>query len=662
MISLETIGVTTAKAKQFAKKGIYSVEQLIRFLPRKYNDYSRSTGILPPSEESCIVVIVEQVRQYHNKTSVLTARCKEVETGAHVHVTWFQQNFLYNKINSLRGERVYVAGKVTYDEKYGNYSISMPSIFVPDTFGARRIYPVYSKISGMSEEYLTTKIKAALDVNAAYVEAWPPNVIQNNSQMSLRAAINELHFPTSMANLQKAQERMVFDDLLYFAMRIEKSHRDTAIGSPFGLKHMKNMIAAINSLPFQLTEDQKKALREMTDSMRAGKRINALLQGDVGSGKTIVAFLMMLAMADSGYQSALMAPTQVLARQHYDDLCKLVEPFGMNVVFIGGAKMKKAEEKELIEGLSSGRINMAVGTHALLNKADHFKALALTITDEEHKFGVIQRDSLIAKAAAGVHSISMSATPIPRSLAMVVYGNEIQLLTLKTPPMGRLPVKTAISSSFKGTFRFLCQQLAEGHQGYVVCPMIDSNEDMAGVVSVEETFAAYAKNLEPLGYKAAMLTGRNTPEETAEIIAAYKEKKIHVLVCTTVIEVGVNVPNATVIIIHNAERFGLSGLHQLRGRVGRGSFQSYCVLFSADKANERLNVMVSTTDGFRIAEEDLRIRGAGDFIGTKQSGDNKYINLMMAYPDKYAQAQKIASRLVDMDYQPTSLPDMYAAG
>lgn len=658
MIELDKIGVTTAKAKQFAKKGICSVEQLIRYLPRKYNDYSKVTGFLPPNEESCIVVTVDTVQQYHNKTPLIIARCKEVETGSAVSVTWFQQGYIYNRIAAMRKQKVYVVGKATYDDKYSCYTITMPAVFAPDVGSARRIYPVYSKISGMSDEYLTTKIHAGLDISEAYVEAWPENIIRNNNQMSLRTALNELHNPTSMSTLQRAQDRMVFDDLLYFAMCIEKAHRNTAIGSPFGLKHMKNMVAAINGLPFELTADQKKALREMTDSMRCGKRINALLQGDVGSGKTIVAFLMMLAMADSGYQSALMAPTQVLARQHYDDLCKLVAPFGMNVAFIGGGKMKKKDETLLIEELRSGKIHMAVGTHALLNKADHFKALALTITDEEHKFGVIQRDSLIERAAAGVHSITMSATPIPRTLATVVYGNEIQLQTLKTPPMGRLPVKTAINSSFKGTFKFLCNQLAEGRQGYVVCPMIDSNESLDGVLSVEETYAQYSAALEPLGYRAAMLTGRNSAEEMAEIIGAYKENQIQVLICTTVIEVGVNVPNATVIIINNAERFGLSGLHQLRGRVGRGNYQSYCVLFSKENDNERLKVMVDTTDGFRIAEEDLRIRGAGDFIGTKQSGDNKYMSLMMAYPDKYAQAQKIASHLVDLDFSPSVLPEM----
>lgn len=658
MTELEKIGVTTAKYKQFAKKGITSVEQLVRFLPRKYNDYSKVTGFLPSGEESCIVVTVDTVRQYNNKTPLIIARCKEVETGETVSVTWFQQGYIYNRIAAMRGQKVYVVGKATYEDKYNCYSITMPAVFAPDVGSARRIYPVYSKISGMSDEYLTSKIRAGLDMNEVYIEAWPENIIRNNNQMSLRAALNELHNPTCMATLQRAQDRMVFDDLLYFAMCMEKAHRNTAIGSPFGLKHMRNMVAAINSLPFELTADQKKALRDMTDSMRSGRRINALLQGDVGSGKTIVAFLMMLVMADSGYQAALMAPTQVLARQHYDDLCKLVAPLGLNVAFIGGGKMKKKEENQLIDDLQSGKIHLAVGTHALLNKADHFKALALTITDEEHKFGVIQRDSLIERAAAGVHSITMSATPIPRTLATVVYGNEIQLQTLKTPPMGRLPVRTAINSSFKGTFRFLCNQLSEGRQGYVVCPMIDSNEDMNGVMSVEETYAQYSAALEPLGYKAAMLTGRNSAEEMAEIIGAYKENRIQVLVCTTVIEVGVNVPNATVIIINNAERFGLSGLHQLRGRVGRGSHQSYCVLFSKESENERLKVMVDTTDGFRIAEEDLRIRGAGDFIGTKQSGDNKYMSLMMAYPDKYAQAQKIASYLVDMDFSPAILPGL----
>lgn len=646
VMQLAYLGVTPAKEKQFNKKGIFSVEDLVRFFPRTYNDCSNITGILPENDVSVLIVHINDVRLYNNGTPVIVATCTEKNSGKRVNISWFHQNYLYSRICYLRNSEVLVSGKVTYNMQYGNYSLSSPLVFTSDIKNGARIYPVYSKINGMSDDYLSGKIAEALKFDIQ--ETCPDHVIKDNKLLSLQAAINELHAPTSMERLESAKDRLVFDDLLYFALRMEQSDRMVSKGSQYGVKTLKMTTQIIESLPYSLTEDQKNALWSMVSHMKQGKRINALVQGDVGCGKSIIAFLMMVVAADSGYQAVLMAPTQVLAKQHYEDFSNLVAPFGLKTALLGGNTMKKSEKEKILEEIRTGEIQFVIGTHAVLNKEIQYKALAIAITDEEHKFGVLQRATLVEKASTGVHSITMSATPIPRSLAMVIYGNNIQMHTIKTMPRGRMPVKTAVSNNLNGVFRFLLQQINQGRQIYVVCPMIEKNEDVVGVRSVEEISELYRNILEPKGISVSTLTGKTPKDESAEIISKFKCGEIKVLVSTTVIEVGVNVPNASAIVIHNAERFGLSGLHQLRGRVGRGKYQSYCVLFSDDKNNERLAAMVATNDGFKIAEEDLRLRGAGEFIGTKQSGDDKYMALMLAYPERYEEIKKIAEKMLDV--------------
>ena len=344
-----------------------------------------------------------------------------------------------------------------------------------------------------------------------------------------------------------------------------------------------------------------------------------------------------------------MAPTQVLAKQHYDEMSSLMEQIGYRVAYLHSG-MKAKEKRDILADIHSGAIQMIVGTQAVISGTVEYSRLGLTIVDEEHRFGVDQRSTLASKAKDGVHAITMSATPIPRTLAHVIYGDTVQLLTIRTMPNGRKPVITAMSTGRDKIYRFIIKQSRLKHQAYAVCPMIDKNDDMEGVKSVEEVSAEYRAALEPYGVKVATLTGRNSAQETEDTITAFKNGEIDVLVSTTVIEVGVNVPTATAIIIHNADRFGLSQLHQLRGRVGRSQLQSYCVLECenpTEEGKQRLNAMCSTTDGFAIAEADLKIRGAGDFIGTKQSGDNKYMSLMLAFPEKYEIAKKTAAIILD---------------
>lgn len=643
---LEKIGVSPQKEKQFNQKGIDSVEKLLRFYPRNYIDCTAETG-LKDGEFCVFYVVVKAVTQHNGNTPTIKARCSEVRTGELVNVFWFRKDYLYPSLNYMTNFEVLVAGKVSYSAEYKNYSLVEPFLFTLDLEGGKRIYPVYSKINRMSTDYLSEKMDVALGNTVLMDNIWPDKVLEQCNLLDTPTAIRNIHSPKTMEDVERARDRFIFDDLLYFALNMEKAKRANSIGTQYNITSFETTKKVLDSLPYKLTDDQREIMRNLSTDAKHGRRINALVEGDVGTGKSIIAFLCMIGMADSGYQAALMAPTQVLAQQHYEELKRLVEPHGIKVAFFGGNAMKKAEKEKLYKGIQSGEIQLVVGTHALLNPNIVFKDLAMIIVDEEHKFGVVQREGIIDKASRGVHFISMSATPIPRSLAQILYGDGMKLCTIKTKPNGRKPVTTLVAHNQDSVFKFINKQVKLGRQIYIVCPMIDKNENMEGVVSVEELYEMYHKALSPLGITIASLTGRTSKEDLAQLISEYKAGKIDILLATTVIEVGVNVPNASTIIIHNAERFGLAGLHQLRGRVGRGQYQSYCVLFSAEEDNPRLNVMCSTTDGFKIAEEDLKLRGAGELIGLKQSGDDKYMSLMLSYPEIYEMAKKVANNLLN---------------
>jgi ATP-dependent DNA helicase RecG len=409
----------------------------------------------------------------------------------------------------------------------------------------------------------------------------------------------------------------------------------------------------LSSLPYQLTEDQQAAVDGMLRHIGSGQRLNALLQGDVGCGKTIVAFLMLCAIISSGCQGVLVAPTRQLASQHYQDMQELLVPLGIQVGYLGDATSKKAQRRKVLEGLADGSIQIAVGTHALFSPSVKFHDLGMVIVDEEHKFGVLQRESLVARANAGVHCITMSATPIPRSLAIAMYGSGLQVYSILTRPKGRMPVKTlAVAPDEMDRLNsFLRYQAASGHQTYVVCPAIEhgTSERMENVISVEQAYD-WLKCFEAEGIHTEVLTGRTLKTESAEILERFRKNETQILLATSVIEVGINVPSATGIIILSAERFGLASLHQLRGRVGRGADQGYCIVYSPEAhSNPRLQALCKTTDGFKIAEEDLRLRGAGDFLGTQQSGDNRYVSLMLANPDKFQDIRKLARMSIDQN-------------
>lgn len=624
-MELESIGITPQKEKQFNKKSISSVEELALFFPRKYIDCTSLTGLVD-KELSVFVAFFTDLREYDG---LFMVRGKELGSNNSVNVSWFRQPYLISYIRTLLNRSVLVVGKPTWNEDYQNHSVSSPFLFVPDEKEFRKIYPVYPKIAGMSDEYLQGKIQETILKAELFPDAFPDSFFP-----SYHEALKEIHFPQSYSELRKAEEKIAYNDLSFFYKKIEEQKKNNLEKSSFIIDDADLSVKIMNSLPYSLTNDQKAILNNFYRQLKHGQRINALVQGDVGSGKSIVAFLLMALLGGKGYQTVLMAPTQVLARQHYEELSSLLKTFGETVLYCAEGGLKKKEKEDVKEG----RVKYIVGTHSVLNL--EYKNLALCITDEEHKFGVLQREALVKRIETGIHTVSMSATPIPRSLATIIYGTGTELYTIKTKPAGRKPVKTASTHSLPHVFSFLKKEIEKGRQAYIVCPAIEANEKLEGVLSVEEVNKIYKKYLPDL--KIEMLTGRNKKDETKAIIGRFKNGETNILIATTVIEVGVNVPNASVIIIHNAERFGLAGLHQLRGRVGRGSEQSYCILFSEDKENPRIKVMCETTDGFKIAEEDLKLRGTGEILGVKQSGEDKYVSLMLKFPHVYERVQEVS--------------------
>lgn len=625
-MKLSEIGVTEKKEKQFNSKEISSVEDLIRYIPSRYNDFTRETGIRQEGL-SCIIVRCDNVRFVNGKLPFIAADCY-TKNQELIRISWFHQDYIYTKLRSFIGFDIYLCGRIIPDTYHGNgYACSNPPVFSSDIKGSMKLQPVYPKIRGMSEDYLSLKIDQALQDYK--IKEFTPEVLRNRYRVpEINEAYRMLHHPASIQEVQAGTYRLDFDQILYFALKTEQNASILSQTSPYLIKDTPICSKLVRTLPYTLTKGQTESIQHMLLKAKQGKRISTLIQGDVGCGKSIVAFLMAAAFAESNYQSAVMAPTQVLARQHYEELSRLLDGSGITCALYEGTKMKAAEKRNMLAAIKNGDISIVVGTHALLDPKIEYNALALTIVDEEHKFGVMQKEALIGKASEGVHSITMSATPIPRSLSQVIYGETTDICTIKDMPPGRQKVKSCVTGNRAATYGFIKQELDKGHQIYVVCPAIDKNENRENIKSVEEVYSEYSAVFGNYGVKA--LTGRNKKDETAEILAAFNKGEIKILISTTVVEVGVNVPNATVMVIENAENFGLAQLHQLRGRVGRGNDQGYCIFFSEKEDNERLNIISSTTDGFIIAEKDMEIRGTGEFIGTRQSGEDRYVKIIMS--------------------------------
>lgn len=628
---LDALGIPKNKIEQFNSKGIYTIEDLAYYFPRKYYDFRKIISIRDIQDGEVVAVVGKIVEIKSQKKKYVRAKVLD-GSGRYLYVTWFHQPYIARQLKV--GEQYIFCGKVQVDPQYNSRQM-IPMFFSQDIGKYKKIVPVYSKIRGMSDEYLHQSIQSAL-VLFGNQEKLEQKVLNDFELMKLHKALRAIHHPVDEMELRKAQERFVFDELFEYAMQIHEIENHNK-KSPFVMTKFEEVGHLLKTLPFELTDGQRQTLRSISVKMKAGYRVNALVQGDVGCGKSIVAFLLMFVAAENGYQSAMMAPTHVLAKQHYEELTKLIKETPYRVAFVSG-EMRKTERKRILKDIQDGSIHMIVGTHAVLQDDVVIPRLALTIVDEEHRFGVIQRNRLREKAKAGVHHINMSATPIPRSLALAMWEESVDVYTIKTLPKGRKPVKTILLNDERRCYNGILQQVQQGHQCYVVCPLIEDSdsEAMQDVDSVEKTYEKISRYFEKHPeVKVEMITGKMKPEEVNAAIERFARNETNVLISTTIIEVGVNVPNATMIVIKNAERFGLAQLHQLRGRVGRGNDLSYCVLLSDQIDNPKLKVMVETTDGFKIAEKDLGLRGAGDFIGTKQTGQNKYVMLILANMDLY---------------------------
>lgn len=631
------------------KRKMETVEDVCQLFPSKYYDFSFINPLNTSRLDKNYAFVCKLVSyELKKQSSIYIVRCtlQDIYTQNELCVSWFGTTEMYNvlKKDYHPGDTCFIGGKLKASNKKNLFFMSNPIIFKKyDGESDCHIYTAYEKIRGISESNFERIINECLE-HATIPDKVPRELLHKYNLMSKDEAIREMHKPSSVEGVKKAKYRLNIDDLLYFALQLEEKKRNLPAGSVYGIHSLAITTKIIKNLPFQLTKDQKSTYEELVNSIRSGKRLNALIQGDVGCGKTILAFLLMFVMADNGFQSVLLAPTQVLASQHYNELKEMAAQYNIDVVYIANG-LKKKEREAILKSIEDGSALMIVGTHSVLSKEVKFHDLGLSITDEEHRFGVLQREEITTKAKAGMHTVTMSATPIPRSLSDVLLSTT-EVFNIQSMPNGRKPIQTAICASQNTIFQFIKKEIEKGHQAYVVCPLIEDKQGvMEGILSVEQTYTEYANIF---GKNAvAVLNGKMNEDETEKVIRSFKNGEIKILVSTTVVEVGVNVSNATVIVINNAERFGLASLHQLRGRVGRGNSQGYCILNSVHKNNKRLLALCKYKNGFQIAESDYALRGSGNILGTEQSGSNYYVELSMKYPDLFSELQKYAKKYMD---------------
>lgn len=633
-MDIAALEIQKNKVEQFRKKGINTIEDLVNFMPRKYYDFSNPQLVshMEPNEMGCCILDIDRINK---SPKVLQFFCSDMR-GTNVTVMFFHMDYLEKQFKI--GDKVFVCGILKVDQHMQkNKSIFNPMVFTKDIDKYKGIHPVYSSIKGMSAEFLENCMNKAIGMISKndFIE---PELIKKYNLWKNDYALQKLHFPDTLQDVDMAKKRILFNDLFLFNYHMKKLTDTSQNNTNVVIETIELAKYLISTLPYPLTASngnpdisgQKDVLNNMTIKMLRGERVNALLQGDVGCGKTLVALLLMTIVSENGYQSCIVAPTNILAKQHYAEIKEKAEPLGFKVGFLS-SELSAKEQKEVIKGIANGEYNMIIGTHSLMSDKVSFYNLGLSIVDEEHRFGVEQREKL---DFPGIHKVSMSATPIPRSLAMSMYGDLIDVETINILPAGRQELHTEIvlpSENNKIYFK-IQEELEKGKQAYIVCPLKNESESdkLEDVVDVKDEYNNACRYFEKLGYKVGMVTGSTKTSEVAENLAtlnAFRNHEFDVLVATTIIEVGVNVPNATVILIKNAERFGFAQIHQLRGRVGRGSDESYCYLMTDNK--QKFKIFAQTRDGFKIAEEDLKMRGAGSFLGTEQSGDNKYLMLIM---------------------------------
>lgn len=653
-MKLERLGLATRTLNALKKKKIYTTRDFVQFLPKKYHHYKEPKNIweCEPGDYEAVIGQQDYVqkKQMNGKfKNYLSFRFSPVtDEGTAFFVRMFNNVFKMGEYAANTGKTMVVCGRVKHDD-YG-WSVDDISYMIPLDEYAPHTHPVYPSISGVSDEMMQKIRKQLLTMQSELLE---PDIYEESGMMDYTGALNALHYPapSSADKIEKAHERLLYNDLLYFSLSLKQNEAEAPTTTEKSYTKWDKTLRFIESLPFQLTSgegSQKEVLNSIFMNAKKGKRNNILLQGDVGCGKTIVAAALMMYSAENNYQSVLMAPREVLARQHYEEIKGYADANHITCAFLHSG-LKAAERKSILKEIASGNISFVIGTHSCISKDVKYKNLGAVITDEEHLFGVNQKAALIQKAMDGVHSLSMSATPIPRTMASVIYGQQKEIRIITKKPAGRLPIVTKNFFARESVFPLLEEEIGKGHQGYVVCPAIEDN-DNTDIVSIELVESMYREHFEPKGIKIGIVNGKMKKEDVAKTVSDFVENKIQILISTTVIEVGVNVPNATVMVVEQAERFGLASLHQLRGRVGRSTHQSYCALICADPFNERVLAMCKTSDGFKIAEEDLKQRGSGDLIGTSQSGINKYVEEMLENPELFLEASRAADKCIENNY------------
>lgn len=641
--------IPEAKRKQLLRAGIATVEQLAAVQPKKYYDFRKVYKMSEiHGDTDGPVAIMGKIKGFRSGPKYTTAIVDD-GSGEILNVTWFHQPYIER---TLYLHVLYIfCGKITYNPFYKNYSMPAPVFYSCNKADFGRIIPVYRKIPGMSVEYFRDAVKFAASIQIADPDSQDFLDDEVRSKLGVPAYktyLRMLHAPMSDEDLAGAKLRTVADTLLPFALKMAWRAKGLSDATPYGMSSFEKTHEFIEHLPFPLTRDQKSAIESILDSLKSGKRLDALVQGDVGCGKTIVAVVASIAAAENGYQAAVMAPTTVLAEQHYQKFSESLRGCGIKVVYLASG-MKVTERRKALSQIESGEGQVVIGTHAVIAESVVFKNLALAVVDEEHRFGVKQRNAFREKTGNGVHTISMTATPIPRTLANAFYGGNTKVINIQTMPAGRKPIQTVIFSNEEKVYEAMYRQIQAGHQCYVVCPLID-NSDSDGLADVESAnqtakkmkdwFARYP------GVRIAKVTGDLERDTVQRRIADFAAGNSQILISTTIVEVGVDVPNATVMVIKNAERFGLAQLHQLRGRVGRGDAQSYCVLLSKDRENPRLRTMATTNDGFRIAQEDMALRGSGNLVGVEQHGFDRCVTLMLQNPGLYEKCALLSKELI----------------
>ena len=644
--NIKTIkGIGDKTAALFARLNIHTVEDLLKTYPRNYLSYGDTVNIAD-AEEGQRVSILAVISTYANVKhikglTIVTVGVKD-STGS-AKLTWFNQPYLKNTLR--HGDSFVFVGTIRL--KNGAKVMEHPEIYRLDKYRdmQQEYMPVYPLTKGLTNNAFVKAVKSVRPLIQSMHEYLPGEIRTACGLMEISDAYENVHFPGSEALLKNAIRRIAFDEFFAFLYRLKATKEKTFT---FDNTHriVKGRACAdfIETLPFSLTKGQQQAVEDILSDMGSDHVMNRLVQGDVGSGKTVVAEAAMFACVKEGFQAALMVPTEVLAKQHYEDLKTLYEGFGIKVELLVGSTPAK-EKRHIYEELKRGGIDVIVGTHALIQDTVEFLNLGLVITDEQHRFGVSQREKLSLKGDYP-HVLVMSATPIPRTLAIILYA-DMDISVISELPKGRKPIKNcAVGTSYRETaYKFIASQIAEGSQAYVICPMVNESDtlDVSNVVDYTETMKAH---LGPLA-RVEMLHGQMKSDEKNLIMERFKNGEIDVLVSTTVIEVGVNNPNATVMMVENAERFGLAQLHQLRGRVGRGKKQSYCIFISGKSSSdsmERLKVLEESNDGFFIANEDLRLRGPGDFFGIRQSGEALFL---LADIYNHADMLKLAQSVLD---------------